>query len=203
MYAYDRQPAACRDNCVRLAEAMQPLHCEPLTLVHALVTAEFDSAYARAHLRGMRRKLRLRPAGSAAPLQLGCEFEEDDDDEEGEGGAAAAADAADARWDGCMVAALLDAMHDARHVIRTFLLSFSHSLPSPVLLPSPPASPPVISSPLTSFTGARRLADHLLRARRPGRAYAGGASRLGGRVGSTPCRTAAAARRNAPRADAC
>ena len=61
-YSYRRQPAACRENCRRLAEAMQPLHCERLDGpdgVAARVDAAFDAAFASAYLDGMRAKLAL------------------------------------------------------------------------------------------------------------------------------------------------
>ena len=59
MYAYGRQPEACRAACVLLAEAMQPLHTEHMATITPLVESAFDTQYARAHLAGMRRRLLL------------------------------------------------------------------------------------------------------------------------------------------------
>ena len=59
LYAYGRQPEACRAACVLLAEAMQPLHTEHMATLTPLVESAFDTEYARAHLAGMRRKLLL------------------------------------------------------------------------------------------------------------------------------------------------
>eukprot|EP00854_Cymbomonas_tetramitiformis_P015938 gene15938-18897_t len=65
LFAYSRQPSQCKKNCMWLAEVLQPLHCEPLDEIHALVEDRFEAAYARAYLQRMRVKLGWRPEGES------------------------------------------------------------------------------------------------------------------------------------------
>lgn len=57
MYVYDQQPLVCRGHCIRLAESLQPLHCEAMADVRPQVEASFDKEYRSSYLAGMRCKL--------------------------------------------------------------------------------------------------------------------------------------------------
>ena len=57
IYCYERQPPTTQHACARLAEVLQPSHCEPMHEFRLGVETTFDEAYEAAYLRGMRQRL--------------------------------------------------------------------------------------------------------------------------------------------------